>query len=1432
MFSTFRVSVALPLLLASTSLLPANDSPPRLELHSGDRIVTVGNTLAERLQRFGHFETLLHARFPQAKLVVRGLGWSGDELSIRMRSEDFQDHGHELADHKPSVVIAFYGFNESFAGPEGLQKFERDLAGFIRQTTSTSFDGHSPPRLVLVSPIAHENLHGRSLPDGANTNANLQLYVDAMARLAREHDVLFVDLFRPTRRLMSEADKPLTINGIHLSEAGDKRVSEILDAALFGPRQTTSPIDLAALEREVDEKNQQFWYDLRAVNGYYIYGGRKEPFGVVNFPAEFARLRNMIARRDERIWAVAAGHSVPRTIDDSGAGEFVKVETNYTDPIVITSPEEEQSQFVMAEGYEANLFASEVEFPDLQKPVQFEFDGRGRLWVVTMPSYPMYLPGTPVDDKILIFEDTDGDGRADKQTVFADGLYLPTGIELGDGGVYVAQQPNLMFLRDTDGDDRADQREIVLHGFDSADSHHAISAFTWGPGGALYFQEGTFHQTAVETPYGPVRCANAGVFRYEPRSGKFETFVSYPFANPWGHVFDRWGQNFVADASPGANYFGTAFSGQVDFPRKHGSMVKFLKKQWRPTSGCEIVSSRHFPDEAQGMYLLNNCIGFHGVLAYKVEDDGSGFWATPAPPILESKDQNFRPVDLKFGPDGALYVIDWFNPLIGHMQHSIRDPNRDKTHGRIWRITYKDRPLVTPPRIAGAGTADLLDMLKLYEDRTRYRVRRELRSHDTAAVMAALDQWIAALDPSDPNYQHHLLEALWVHQQHDVVDEGLLKRLLRSGDFRARAAATRVLCYWRDRVQNPLALLSAQANDEHPRVRLEAIRATSFFHEPRAMEVALETLIHPQDVYLEYTLKETLDTLEGRAARRPAVAQGGAQTLIRLLKSDRLPAEQLPLVVRLACQRGDAADLAYVFNRLSGEHSLAGQARIEALSGLAAAAKARKIEPQTDVAPLAKLFSETDDETRVAALQLAGAWAATELTPAMVDVALSEATNSNARRAAVEAIVEIGGDPAKSAARRLLEDERAELQALGILALCGVDMAQASQEAAKLLANPQMAEHVDGVLAGFLVRDGGTDVLAQAIAGAPLSADSAKVALRQLYLAGRSDPALSGVLTRAAGIAQQAVDLSPVELQRLSAEALAQGDPRRGELVFRRGDLGCLKCHSVSGAGGEVGPDLSPVGSTSPIDYMITSILNPDLNIKEVYVTRQIVTVDGLVYSGVVVDRDDKRVVLRDANGEMTTIPTADIEADTAGRSLMPKGLSGFITHGEFLDLVRFLSELGKPGPFAVRSQQTIQKWRVLKSTPAELLDKGLHARNIDQYLSAMGPDKWQTAYALVSGELPLDELLAPERPALFLRAEVEVTEAGPVKIELDSTDGVSLWIDEQELPAGDASLRMKPGIHELTFRVEPEKRTQKSLRVVITRPPGSKAGFAAVGGP
>lgn len=845
-----------------------------LELKRGDHISLIGNTLAERMQHHGWLETRLQSRFPQHELSFRNLGFPGDELTLRLRSANFGTPDEWLTKTKADVVFAFFGYNESFGDEAGLAKFKQDLDAFVKSTLGQKYNGQSAPRLALFSPIAHENLHDRNLSDGKENNRRIELYSAAMAEVAKANDVVYVDLFHPTLKLYESAKQPLTINGVHLNVEGDRQLAAVIEQALFPAKPAAKSDDaaLAKLNAAVLDKDF-FWFErYRTVDGYSIYGGRadlKFVDGQTNrevMQREMEVLDVMTANRDQRIWAVAQGKDVK--VDDGNTPPFIPVTTNKpgTGPNgehLFLTGEQDVASLTLAPGMKVNLFASEEMFPELANPVQMAFDVKGRLWVATMPSYPHWKPKEEMNDMVLILEDSDGDGRADKRTVFADKLHVPTGLEFYNGGLLVGLQPDLVFLKDTDGDDVADYRERVLTGLDSADTHHAMNSFTLDPGGALYFQEGTFHHTQVETPYGPSeRCANAGVFRYEPRTQKFEVYVTYGFANPHGHIFDHWGQDLVTDGTGSQTYFATAFSGHLDFPNKHPGMQTVYKQWTRPCPGTEVLSSRHFPDEMQGNLLVGNVIGFQGILQYKINEKDSGFDGVETERLVQSSDPNFRPTDIEIGPDGAIYFTEWQNPIIGHMQHNLRDPSRDRIHGRVYRLSYPERPLLKPAKIAGEPIEKLLDLLKEPEDRIRHRAKIELGGRNSDQVIAALDKWIAGLDKQGAEYQHQLLEGLWVYQHHNVVNEELLKKMLRSPDYHARAAATRVLCYWRDRVSDPIGLLRVQADDDYPRVRLEAVRACSFFRDGNAAEAALLALKHPMDYYLTYTLTETMRQLE------------------------------------------------------------------------------------------------------------------------------------------------------------------------------------------------------------------------------------------------------------------------------------------------------------------------------------------------------------------------------------------------------------------------------------------------------------------------------------------------------------------------------------------------------------------------------------------
>lgn len=863
--------VCLAVLTASVQAAPP-DLPP------GAHLAVVGNALADRMQFDGWLETLLYAKYPQHDFVCRNLAAAGDEVATWHRSENFGSRDEWLRRVQADVVLAFYGFNESFKGDAGLAKFRDDLTQFIKHTRATDYSGKGAPQLVLFSPIACEKLADPDQPDPTANNERLRAYTAAMAEVAQAHQVRFINLFEMSQRLYAEAaerGQSLTFNTFMLTEAGNQQLATAIFQTVFGEKPSTQSLE--KLRGAVLDKNAEWHARYRTVDGYNVYGGRsqlsfpragKDSDKITNYEVmqeEMTQRDVKTANRDRRIWAVARGGDL--TVDDSNLPLVATFQSNKPDIAPFVSGEAAIKHMTVAKGCRVNLFASEEMFPELASPVQMAFDTKGRLWVAAWPSYPERRPTDTVADKLLIFEDTDGDGKADRVKVFLDGLNCPTGFQFYRDGVLVMQAPDLWFVRDTDGDDRADWKERVLMGMDSADSHHTANSMVLDPGGATYLSDGVFHRTQVETATGPVRNNDGCVYRFEPRPGKFERYAPYAFLNPHGRVFDYWGNDIITDATGNNSYFGPAISGHLDYPAKHREIKEFWQRPSRPCAGTGLLSSRHFPAEFQGNFLNCNVIGFQGIFRVKVTEDGAGLKGETIEDLVKSDDPNFRPSGVGVAPDGSIYFLDWAKPLIGHMQHHIRDPHRDKTHGRIYRITYEGRPLLQPPPVDGQPIAKLLDLLKSPEDGLRLRAKIELGKHDRAQVMAALPPWIAGLDPQDQDYQHHLTEALWVHQWHNVVNQDLLRQLLRSPDYHARAAATRVLCYWRDRVENPLDLLAAQAQDENPRVRLEAVRACSFFPTAHAAEVALLALDKEADpsqpdYYIKYCLDETMKALD------------------------------------------------------------------------------------------------------------------------------------------------------------------------------------------------------------------------------------------------------------------------------------------------------------------------------------------------------------------------------------------------------------------------------------------------------------------------------------------------------------------------------------------------------------------------------------------
>lgn len=834
-----------------------------LELKPGTRIALVGNSLFDRMRDDGQFEALLHQRFAKEQLIVRNLSWSADEVALRPRPDGFGDLNQHLTEHQADVILAAFGFNESFKGEAGLAEFETLLKAFFIELKSHHYNGKSAPRIVLISPTAAENPH-------EHLNAQIKLYTDAMRKVASAEEVGFADVSRSDAFQASRDGKmpslPVTINGVHLNEQGYALFAETLFRELI---QETPPKLNEAVRAAVVEKENKFFQYYRPLNYYYIKGGRAEPYGVVNFPGELKKLMQMVDNRDAAIWATSRNGALQAPNDGGFKPPLLVDDTNIEPLPVITgdrpvnewvTPAEELKAFKTDPRFEVNCFASEEDFPDLfVKPIAIRFDAKGRLWVSTSTTYPQIVPGAEPEDKILILEDTNGDGKADTCEVWADKLHIPLSFEFGNGGVFVSDQPHLTFLKDSDGDGKADHREKLLTGFGTEDSHHALHDFVWSPEGDLIFRESIFHHSQVETPYGPVRARESSFFRYTPATGRLLAFGSYMSTNPWGITFDDWG--FHVGSHP---VFASAVHAlNAPYPQLHVPAGNYFPA-YSGTCGQEFLTSSHWPEELRDKkhfmrvrYKPTNEVELHEW----VEHD-THFEEKKVGIVFQSTNLSFIPVDIQQGPDGAMYIADWYNPVKGHMQYSLRDTRRDKKSGRIWRITAKDQKLEEAPKITGASIPELLDLLKSENYRTRYRAKVELRERDKAAVTGAISgwgDWGKKLDKADRNYWHHLTEYMWLHHavrdSHPIVPLHLLDHV----NPKTRAAAIRQLRFaqsYDDGVFN----LKRGANDPSGLVRLEAAIAASYIGTPEALEAALDLLKHPMDSYLTYSLRTALDS--------------------------------------------------------------------------------------------------------------------------------------------------------------------------------------------------------------------------------------------------------------------------------------------------------------------------------------------------------------------------------------------------------------------------------------------------------------------------------------------------------------------------------------------------------------------------------------------
>jgi putative heme-binding domain-containing protein len=1129
---------------------------------------------------------------------------------------------------------------------------------------------------------------------------------------------------------------------------------------------------------------------------------------------------------------------------------FAQRDSKVPDP----DPELERKSFILPEGFEVNLFAAD---PLLAKPIQMNFDARGRLWIACSEVYPQIKPGEKANDKVVILEDTKGVGKADKVTVFADGLLIPTGLEPGDGGVYVANSTELLHLSDPDSTGKATKKRVVLSGFGTEDTHHILHTLRWGPDGMLYMNQSIYIHSHIETPYG-VRHLNAGgIWQFRPETMQLEVFAR-GWVNPWGHCFDRWGQSFVTDGAGGeginyvvpGGYYTTAVGAARTIPGLNPGSPK--------DCGLEILSGRHLPDDWQGNLITNDFRG-HRVCRYVLKEDGSAYLSQEKGELIKTKHEAFRPIDVKMGPDGAIYIADWYNPIIQHGEVDFRDPRRDLTHGRIWRITAKDRPLVKRPQLVDAGIDALLDQLKAPEDWTRHFAKRVLKERDEAKVTPALKQWVTKLDPRDRDYEHNLLEALWTYQTLDVVEPKLLAQVLGAQDHHVRAAGTRVLAYWHGKLGNALELLAAAANDDHPQVRLEAVRALDQVHQPRAVEVAMQALDRPVDKYIDYALWLTARDLQPfwlSALEKGQIDFGGnpghlafalqalgtqdaVRPLVNLLKNGQIPPNRQESVLLMIAALGGPAELTMILDRVLAKEAPPPAAQVSLIGALEQAARQRKVRPAGDLNRAALLLNSDGELVRSAAARLAGAWQLAESRPQLLKLAQAESTVAAVRQAAIEGLALYADKESRDVLEKLAgADSPLGTRRQAVMALTGLDLSAAARLAVDVLAKDSKGLESAELFNAFLEQKNGANALATALNDAKLPTDVAKVGVRSVRATGRDAPTLVEALTKAGALTKGPRQLSDKEMKELITLITKSGDPARGEAVFRRTDMLCLRCHAIAGAGGQVGPDLSSIGGSAQVDYLIESILLPNKIVKEGFHSLSINTKSGRVVTGIKVRENKDELVLRNAEDKEVIVRINDIEDRTDSGSLMPDGLTDTLTDVEFVDLVRFLSELGKVGPYSVSKARLVRRWQVLGNSEEsrQLLVRGGPGAAAEDSPALT----WSSAYSQVSGTLPLDSLPKLDlrqplekavRPTSFVRFQIDVSTAGKVKLLLKSATGLTLWVDRTQTEVkDDLTLDLPAGLHTLTLAINLSER-KEGVSCELDEVPGSPARARIIGG-
>ena len=945
------------------------------------------------------------------------------------------------------------------------------------------------------------------------------------------------------------------------------------------------------------------------------------------------------------------------------------------------SPKKAAEAMTMPEGFQVKLFAGE---PDVRQPIAMCFDDRGRLWVAEAYSYPIRRPDKEAKDRILIFEDTDGDGTFDKRTVFMEGLNLVSGLEVGFGGVWIGAAPNFLFVPIKEGEDKpAGPPQILLDGWGFQDTHEVLNSFSWGPDGWLYGCHGVFTHSRVGKPGTPDAQRtpiNAGIWRYHPTRHVFEVFA-HGTSNPWGFDFDDLGQGFCeACVIPhcfhiiqGGRYIRQA--GSHFNPYTYADIQTIADhlhwqgpNQWAANNRSDKMGGGHahcglmvylggsWPAEYRGELFMGNIHG-HRLNVDVPRTKGSGYTASHGSDFLLANDAYARFINMRYGPDGDVYLMDWYDKQACH--HG--DVNIwDRDTGRIYKISHRNSK---PVQVDLTKKSDR-ELVDLQLHRNDWYVRHARRLLQERAARKAIDQdamEVLAGIAGNQKEETRRLRALWaLHVAGGLTADRLQKALADKGQY-VRGWAIQLALEKgdaSDALRKRMAELAA--GDPSPVVRLYLASGLQRLPAEKRWEVLEGLTSHKEDVddpnlplMYWYALEPLAEVDAGRAMN--LAARSAIPTL-------------LPFMVRRIGSSGTPEAMSLLVKALGAATEVPTQRTI--LRGIQDGLRGR---PKVDMPAgwpdvFARLAGSSDGEVRSLAVSLAVTFGDPKAFDELRRLLARTDTDQGQRLSALAALLGARDKQLPPVLLQLIREPA--LRGPAIRALASYDAAQTPDVI--LAAYPKLGvEEKRDALNTLAARPAYGKALMNAVAAKKIPAgDVPAEIIRQLR--NLNDKTLDERIAEVWGL----VRTTPADRLKLIAEwkrklesPAPAPDLARGRAVFAKT---CQQCHTLYGVGGKVGPDITG-SNRANLDYLLENILDPSAVIPNDYKVTILEMKSGRVITGIVKAETGAALTVVLAN-ETLTVPKGEIESRQPSQlSMMPDDLLKPLSETEIRALVAYL---------------------------------------------------------------------------------------------------------------------------------------------------------------